>query len=74
MTDLELVATQDLIAALFSRHDHACFVGLQIMDEGSPSRQATVRRWVGNSYTIMGLLQDTAGAIREEYMQRSEQG
>lgn len=62
--DLELIETDALLEELFSRFDHACFVGLKDRDD---STYAVRIRWHGNSYTVSGLCQRASMRAIEDW-------
>ena len=57
MPDLELVSTDDLIAELLRRMDHAVFSGLRVTveNEDGTSDNNAVHAWTGCSVTCAGL-------------------
>ena len=62
--DLSLVATDDLVEALFGRFDHATFSGMRER-VGPDGSHVYIRRWMGNSHTVIGLAaHTTANVIR----------
>lgn len=68
--DLSLVPTDDLIEALMARIDHGAIVTMQTRVNNTDNIEY-VRRWVGNSHTIVGLLVDAEHAILRETERRS---
>lgn len=62
MTDIELLPTDDLLAELFRRHDHAVFTGMQkrTADDGPVTEVEVMRDWKGNAHATAGLALHTA--------------
>lgn len=71
MPDLELVPTEELIAELERRFDHAVFCGLRVQ-EGGCDVLKTWRSWTGNAHACIGLAVDIQGAILEDLRESSE--
>jgi len=55
--DVALVETEELIAELSSRFDHAIFAGMRINEHGERA-PGFVRAWEGNTHTCVGLAVD----------------
>lgn len=54
--DLEFVATTDLLAEIMRRHDHAVFVGMQVISEHEGKcSQSLIRHTKGCKTTCIGL-------------------
>lgn len=71
MTEQRLIPTDDLISELLSRFDHAVFMGIQCRG-GVNNDIVSVRRWIGNSYTDVGLCQSLQRSILKEYDYKEE--
>ncbi len=73
--DLSLASTEDLKLELLNRYDHAGFVGMKVMlDSPDPKGESPVnvsRRWVGNTHTCIGLLEDLKMMILEDNQRRA---
>ncbi len=67
-TNLSLETTDDLVHELLHRFDYAAFIGMTTrtnMPDGE-AMFSTIRRWVGNSHTCMGLVADLQNRILSE--------
>jgi len=79
MEDLKLVSTDDLVAELLSRHDHAVFMGVKIKSyqPGQETKEElasidSLRRWIGNSYTCAGLCSSLSKSILNDFSEREQ--
>ena len=70
MNELSLISTDDLIAELLNRHDHAIFMGLK---NPRQDEVTTVRRWKGNSITCSGLCNSLSRSALNDFTDREEQ-
>lgn len=66
MTDLSLVDTDELLAELLARFDHAVFAGLK-SQIGASDRIEFTREWIGNTHTCLGLTADLQARIIENF-------
>jgi len=64
--ELELVSTDDLLAAICARYDVAGFVGMKVNATG-PNGHSYRRAWTGNSHTVIGLCYDLADKVLRAY-------
>lgn len=64
MSDLEFISTDDLIDELLHRHDHGVIVLLKT--DAKPNMDLVERRWVGNSYTVVGLMFDVSQSVLDD--------
>ncbi len=69
--DLGLRSTDDLIAELFRRFDHAVFTSCKI--KGS-ERQSLIRRWSGHDIVCLGLCDHAKNHIHEHVEENSDPG
>ena len=63
-SELEFISTDDLIDELLNRHDHGAVVLMKT--DAKPSMNLLLRRWCGNSHTIIGLMFDTSQYVMED--------
>lgn len=61
---LELVATDDLVAEILGRFQHVVLCGMNIPIDGE---QHVIRRWRGNSMTCSGLCQSASMDIINDW-------
>ncbi len=64
MSELELVPTDDLIDELLNRHGHGVVCLLKV--DAKPDLNLILRRWKGNSHTVIGVMFDTAQCMMED--------
>lgn len=69
MDPLSLVATDDLLAEVIGRFDHAIFAGMRINQDGSENH-GYVRTWNGNSHACMGLAADLTAKVLAAFRTR----
>ncbi len=55
MSDLNFIPTDDLIDEICKRHDHIVIAGMKVCDE--KGAYITVRRWQGNSFVCLGVVE-----------------
>ena len=76
MENIKLLPLDDLLHEILSRFDHAIFIGIKslhgINNEQDTTPIETIRKWVGNSYTIAGMAIDGARIVMDEYHDREE--
>lgn len=73
--NLELTDTDDLIAELLSRYDHALFAGMKVQSEDAISKDGKIvenRKWVGNTRVIQGLCFEIMCRAQASWEDRSE--
>jgi hypothetical protein len=71
VADLELAETDDLLNEVFSRFDHACFIGMREQEYGEKTH-GFIRKWKGNSHACSGLCQDLSLLILTAFIDRNE--
>jgi hypothetical protein len=59
MSDLDLASTDALIEELSRRFDHGAVILLRVLVPAT-GKEEVLRRWFGNTHTVMGLMQDLA--------------
>lgn len=74
--DLDFVTTEDLLDQLAKRFDHAAFTGMLVLtgdEESEEGEQRILRRWLGNTHTVAGLIEDLKVTMIRDYHERSEE-
>jgi len=69
MTDLELIATDDLITELLRRYDHAIFAGYICKSDDASEIH---RHSTGNRTTCVGLASQIAHRLNTEILNQGE--